>query len=55
MENKYRFEHVHDIDSTKVIYETDAVGADELIRAFRDFLLGCGFSPVTIDEYFNVD
>lgn len=40
-----------DIPNSKVIYETDAANASDVVQEFRQFLLAIGYQPDTINRH----
>jgi len=51
--SKYTFKQEDDGIITTIELEADA--AYEVVEAFRNFLLGCGFMSKTVEEYLNLE
>ena len=51
--SKYTFKQEHENTEVSVIIETET--AQEVMEAFKQFLLGCGFYEETIDRYLDLE
>lgn len=58
----YKFTHEYSddeqgISNTKIEHSTDQkdITYEDLVKMFRDFSIGCGFHPDTVEEYLDVE
>ena len=55
---KYKFiqEHEsHNGNKTVTTTEVEAESIEDIVDAFKSFLLGCGFTEKTVNEYLDVE
>ena len=52
---KYIFTAIqnNDEENTKIVMEVEAESFDLIIPRVKEFFLGCGFHPDTVNEYFT--
>jgi len=56
MDTKYKLESMFETEQgswVRTVKEFNADNLSDVIQEFREFLLGCGFSPKIVDEYFE--
>lgn len=55
----YKFVKMRDetnpFDHTDVLVKVSAEHIADILEAFKDYLLACGFSEASVKEYLNID
>ena len=55
IEFKYEFKDLHGVITAEASHKCHEETIPEIVQSFRQFLLGIGFHPDTVDNYIEAD